>query len=197
MTTREASNIQAMSEAMRADVDGNGYKGKLYKTEGGNGTEVQRYNRATIQNVVGAAAYNLASDTRRRVDLFDVEDVRRRVVAYVAACCDAALMPGLSGLCGYAFKCSRQWLSKFKAEHPEHETTKFLDVVTEMFADCISNAALSGASNTVMSLFLLKNGYNYADKVAVETTATIEDNCDKYDAESIAKRYLMEGAEDD
>lgn len=195
MITREANNIQAMSEAMRADVDGSGYKGKLYKAEGGSGTEVQRFNQAKIKSVVDAAANGIAS-TRERVDLYDVAEVRRRTVAYVIACRDAALMPGLSGLCGYAFQCSRQWVSKFMLANPEHETTKFLETAKEVFADCLANGALSGASNTVMSLFLLKNGYGYSDKVEIEATANPEPD-DKISADEIAKRYMLEGYEDD
>jgi hypothetical protein len=106
-------------------------------------------------------------------------------------------MPGLSGLCGYSFKCSRQWVHKFRAEHPDHETTKFLDTVTELFADCLTNAALSGASNTVMSLFVLKNCHGYVDKVELEAVSTIANDDDNYSADDIAKRYLAEGAEAD
>lgn len=188
MTTREASNAAAMAELMRADVDGSGRKRKLY--QGGEidgGTMTQAFNRQFIKAAVGAVGYNLSEDNRGRVDLRDTQEVQARTLEYVQACELAGLLPGLSGLCGYSLHCSRQWLHKFKRENPRHETTLFLERVGELFADCISNAALAGASNAVMSLFILKNNHGYVDKVSYEDTTEAEDDYEYKSVEDVRK----------
>lgn len=93
-------NITDMAVRMKADVDSNVYKGKIYKTDTSGGTEVQRFNRQTIQNSVGAIANSIRNDTRDKVDLFDIEDVKQRTYNYVVACQQAGLLPGMSGLAG-------------------------------------------------------------------------------------------------
>ena len=189
MTTREASNAAAMAELMLTDVDGSGRKRRLY--QGGEidgGTMTQAYNRQFIKAAVGAVGYNLSEDNRGRVDLRDTQEVQARTLEYVQACELAGLLPGLSGLCGYSLHCSRQWLHKFKRDNPRHETSLFLDRVGELFADCISNAALAGASNAIMSLFILKNNHSYQDKVSLEDV-TEDEGETALDVGDILKRY--------
>lgn len=186
LTTRTA----ALAAEMRADVDGNGRKGKLYKAEVDGGTEAQAYNRQLVKAAVGAVSYNLSADKRERVDLKDTAEVQQRVIEYVEACEAAGLIPGMSGLCGYSLHCSRQWVQKFKRENPGHATTRFLDRVGELFADCLTNAALSGASNAVMAIFCMKNLYQYSDRVELEAVQSeAEEPERKLTADEIARKY--------
>lgn len=186
LTTRTA----ALAAEMRADVDGNGRKGKLYKAEVDGGTEAQQYNHRFIKTTVGSVAHNLINDVRERVDLRDTAEVQARVMEYVEACEAAGLIPGMSGLCGYSLHCSRQWVQKFKRDNPGHATTRFLDRVGELFADCLSNAALAGASNAVMSLFVLKNNHGYSDRVELEAVQSeAEEPERKLTADEIARKY--------
>lgn len=189
MTTREASNAAVMAELMRADVDGSGRKRKLY--QGGEidgGTMTQAYNRQFIKAAVGAVGYNLSEDNRGRVDLRDTQEVQARTLEYVQACELAGLLPSISGLCGYGLHCSRQWLHKFKVQNSAHETTVFLERVGELFADCLIQTSLAGASNAVMALFTLKNNHGYLDKVSVEDVTEDEGEA-ALDVGDIMKRY--------
>lgn len=198
MTTREASNAEAMAALMRADVDGSGRKRRLY--QGGEidgGTMTQLYNRALIKSTVATVGYNLREDNRERVDFRDTQEVQRRVLEYVQACELSGLLPGLSGLCGYSLHCSRQWLHKFKVQNPTHETTLFLDRVAELFADCIQNAAYFGASNSIMSLFVLKNNHGYQDKVTLEDVTEAEADDTAAGLDDILRRYGAEGQTQD
>lgn len=197
MTTREASNAATMAELMRADVDASGRKRKLY--QGGDvdgGTMTQLYNRQLIKATVATVGYNLREDNRERVDLRDTQEVQRRVLEYVQACELSGLLPGMSGLCGYSLHCSRQWLHKFKRDNPRHDTSLFLDRVAELFADCITNAAFAGASNAVMSLFVLKNNHGYQDKVQYEDVTEAEDD-NEMTVEDIKRMLAMYGPYDD
>ncbi|MBR2407163.1 MAG: hypothetical protein IKK34_12890 [Clostridia bacterium] len=190
MTTRTASKAAALAELMRADVDGGSErKRRLY--QGGEidgGTMTQAFNRQFIKAAVGAVGFNLSEDNRRRVDLRDTQEVQARALEYVKACELANLIPSISGLCGYSLHCSRQWLHKFKVQNPTHETTVFLERVGELFADCLIQTSLAGASNAVMALFTLKNNHGYLDKVSVEDV-TEDEGETALDVGEILKRY--------
>lgn len=191
MTTREASKAATMAELMRADVDGSGRRRKLYQSgDVDGGTRVQLYNRQLIKATVATVGYNLREDNRERVDLRDTQEVQRRVIQYIQACELSGLLPGMSGLCGYSLHCSRQWLHKFKVQNPTHETTVFLERVGELFADCLIQTSLAGASNAIMALFTLKNNHSYLDKVSVEDV-TADEGETALDMSAIMKRYEM------
>lgn len=193
-----AARVESMAEAMRADVDGNGRKQRLYHIEINvdGGTQVQAYNRSLIQAVAGAVAYNIEHDRREKVDLKDTEAVRERIVEYTEACAAAGLMPTVSGLCGWSLKISRQWLSKFRREHPRHATTALIDTVTEVFADAVLNTSLAGATNAVAAIFQLKN-MGYSDKPEFDDVTAIEPEDEGLTAERIKEIYgwLEDGGE--
>ena len=187
-----AARVEAMADAMRADMEGNGRKQRLYQVDVhiDGGSAVQQFNQAVIRAVSGAVAYNLAHDRRERVDFNDTEDTRQRLSEYAEACSICGYLPGMSGACAYAFKCSRSWVSKFMRDNPTHPTTLLLGTVREAFADALLQSGLLGAANPAMSIFALKNaGVGYADKPEAEGEATEDDSETALDVGDILRRY--------
>lgn len=194
MEPREAARqarIEQMAAEMRLDVEGNKRKQRLYQVDVhiDGGSQVQQYNQQIIKAVSGAVAYNVEHDRREKVDLFDVEDTRQRISEYCAACSLCGFLPGMSGLAGYGFKCSRAWISKFMRDNPRHQTTELLNTVRELFADAVLQSGLMGAANPAMSIFALKNVAGYADKPEGEGEATEDDSETALDVGAILKRY--------
>ena len=190
----EDARITTMAEAMRTDVDGSAFKSRLYDVsiDIKSGTQTQAFNREFIKALSAAAAHNIQCDERTRVDLYDMEDVKARLVEYVQACAVAGLLPTMSGLCGWSFKCSRAWISKFKRQNPQHPTTQLLDSTSEVFADCLINSSLANATNSIMSLFVLKNCGGYVDKPEPEAEEPVEAEEAALDAAAIAARYATD-----
>ena len=72
--------------------------------------------------------------------------------------------------------------------NPEHDTTMFLEIVLDSFAELLSNSALAGASNMVMSIFILKAVAKWRDNIVIEHTTT-EPLAVTMDAEQVAAKY--------
>lgn len=193
MEAARAARVEAMAAEMRADMEGNGRKQRLYQVDVhiDGGSQVQQYNQQIIKAVSGAVAYNVEHDRREKVDLFDVEDTRQRISEYCAACSLCGFLPGMSGLAGYGFKCSRAWISKFMRDNPRHQTTELLNTVRELFADAVLQSGLMGAANPAMSIFALKNVAGYADKPEAEGEATEDDSETALDVGAILRRYTQ------
>lgn len=193
MEAARAARVEAMAAEMRADIEGNGRKAKLYRVEVNieNGTQTQLYNHAIVKSIAGNIAHNIANDRRARVDFQDTEDTRQRISEYADACALVGYLPGMSGLCGYGFKCSRAWVSKFIRDNPRHPTTDLLNTTRELFADALLNSALLGATSAPASIFALKNVGGYSDRpeAEAETEAEIEP---ELTVEEIRKRLLFE-----
>lgn len=189
MEAARQARIEQMAAEMRADMDASGRKQRLYRVDVhvDGGSEVQRYNQQVIKAVAGAVAYNVEHDRREKVDLFDVEDTRQRISEYCAACSLCGFLPGMSGLAGYGFKCSRAWISKFMRDNPRHQTTELLNTVRELFADALLNTGLMGAANPAMSIFALKNTANYRDKPEGDDTTEAEDDYEYKSVEDVKK----------
>lgn len=194
-----AARVEAMAAEMRTDMEGNGRKQRLYQVDVhiDGGTQVQQFNQSVIRAVSGAVAYNLANDRRERVDFNDTEDTRQRLSEYAEACSICGYLPGMSGACAYAFKCSRSWVSKFMRDNPTHPTTLLLGTVREAFADALLQSGLLGAANPAMSIFALKNaGAGYVDKPEAEGVEVEDDDGGEMSVEDIYRRYAGDNNDD-
>ena len=194
----EDNKITVLAEAMRADLDTNKHKSKLYRVEVNidGGTQAQVYNHALVKAVSGAVAYNIEHDGREKVDLHNTEDVRQRLIEYCKACELAGMLPTWSGLCGWSLKISRQALNKFKHNNPVHPTTDLLNVASELFADAMLNTSLQGATNSIMSIFTLKSCAAFNDKPEAEDIEAEDDDGNEMSAEDIYRRYAGDNNDD-
>lgn len=157
--------------------------GKLYNI----GTEAQVANRTLIAH----DAYRLREELRRgavAVDLQDVESVQARTLDFLEGCKLAARVPLWGGLCARGFGLSRQFVARWMANHQHHDTSKYLMVVREAFADSLASAALNGSVSPIPAIFSLKSQCGWRDSGAEEDVVEIEDE-DTITAEQI-KRWL-------
>lgn len=119
-----------------------------------------------ISKSVGMSAKALKEHTQR-VDLSDLAEVQQRTQDYLAACADAGVIPTVMGLAAHGFACSRQWLNEFLRTHPESKSTEFIERVKDAFADVMVTSALNRATDSTLSIFVLKNTNGFADRLEV------------------------------
>lgn len=119
-----------------------------------------------IQSLVGALA-NEISNLPEKINMRDTKTVRIVAAQYVDACRTVGTIPNKIGLCR-AMGISRQAVDSFMNMNPAHPTTEFLEIVLDSFAEILSNSALVGASNMVMSIFITKAVYKWRDNIAIE-----------------------------
>lgn len=103
---------------------------------------------------------------KKKVVFSDLADVRQRVGDYLTACQEAAVIPTMSGL-AVSFGVTRQAIYKFVNEHKEAESAKYLETVRELMADCLVSAGLGKSADAAVTIFILKNHHNYADRVEI------------------------------
>lgn len=170
--------------------------GKLYTV----GTEAQIANRTLIAH----DAHRLREELKRgsvSIDLQDVSSVRARTLEYLTGCELAARVPLWGGLCARALNLSRQYVSKWMSTHPAHETTAFLIVAREAFADSLASAALNGSVSPIPAIFSLKSQCGWRDGGADDGDVIGAEDGDALDLQGIIARYkaaeAAEGASGD
>lgn len=161
---------------------GRGYTGKLYKQQSDEHKSEQLQmdianKREVLQTVV----------KREKVDFSNLPMVQERTFAYMEACEKAGVFPSVMGLATHGFGVSRQALNQYLLSH-NNETTDFIALVKDTFADLLTNASLFNNANAIQVIFQLKNLHGYSDRVEV-APATVE-RADTYDADDIRRRYL-------
>lgn len=179
-------DVEEMAASLAADSTRNGYKNKIYKAQSDQHKGVQlaedtRAKREMLQETT----------LRPRLDLKDTDAVKKRVFQYMEAAELAKVFPSVSGL-ALAFGCSRQNLNQFLLSHPSHPTTDFIQQTKECFADIISNAALYGSANPIMSIFVLKNNHGFVDRVDLAAVAQPVVDEEEYSPDEIRARYLID-----
>ncbi len=102
-----------------------------------------------------------------KVDLNDLQAVKERTEVYLQGCADSGTFPTVMGLASLAFGVSRQWLNEFLRTHPNTPTADFIERTKDLFADILSNAALSRTAAETMSIFILKNCAGFVDKMEI------------------------------
>lgn len=119
----------------------------------------------------------------------DLEDVKSRTFEYLRACERTSSFPSLMGLSAYAFGVSRSAVYAYLKRHPDTPTAHFIDRTRDLIADILSSAALQRNADAVTSIFILKNGLGFADRVEIEPVPhTVNDEM-QFSAEDIARRY--------
>ena len=163
-----------------------GYARKLYKSPSG------AHKTAELQkSIAEKTGFLYESSKRRPVDLSSLEDVQNRTREYLDACTETGTFPSLMGLAAYGFGMSRRTLYWHLKEHPETETSRFIDRVRDLIADVLSSAALNRNADNVTAIFCLKNGLGFSDRVEIEPVAPQKDE-NTYNADDLMKRYMIE-----
>lgn len=163
-----------------------GYARKLYKSPSG------AHKTAEIQkNIAEKTGFLYESSKRRPVDLNSLEDVQNRTREYLDACTETGTFPSLMGLAAYGFGMSRRTLYWHLKNHPETESSRFIDRVRDLIADVLASAALNRHADNVTSIFVLKNGLGFSDRLEVEPVTPQKDE-NAYSAEDLMKRYAIE-----
>ena len=187
---RKIKPVKEMAAAMRAEVDSSGQRRKLYPT--GGGTEAQQARQESLRRNISRMSEGIRRN-RGEVDMCNTEAVQVRVCEYLDACAEAAVFPTMIGMSTHGLGVSRQAVNQWKARHPEHPTTKFLNTVQDGFADLLASAALSGDAVSIPALFALKNMHGWADRYQFEPVT--EDHVEtEFTVEDIAKRYMADGS---
>ena len=109
-------------------------------------------------------------ESRGRVNMQDTDAVKEVAADYMERCRAGGLVPTVMGLSA-ALGVSRQWLNRFCSENPSHPTTRFIEVLKEVFADCLTQAGFGRYISESLSIFILKNTASMADKVELEASA--------------------------
>lgn len=102
-----------------------------------------------------------------RVDLKDVDAVRRRAELFMKRCEEQGAIPTLMGLC-VALGIARRTLYQHLERHPNGATAQYIDVLRDVFADVLAQAALRRDTSDAMSIFILKNTASMSDNVRIE-----------------------------
>ena len=122
----------------------------------------------------GEKISTLVSNVRRefatmpeKISLRDTEMVRRVTEQYLKSCDATGVLPSKIGLCR-AYGCSRQAITDYMNNNPNHSTTDYLSIVFDAFNELLSNAALAGSVHPVYAIFLGKAVYGLRDNSSVE-----------------------------
>ena len=134
-----------------------------------------------------------------RVDLNDLQAVRSTASRYLAACKQASVVPGMSGL-ACALGISRQRLYRFIADD-KGESAKYLDALRTGWSAILEQVTLSRTVSEACGIFLLKNaGTDLSDRTDMNMNWTAnaykesEEMTDDQVKEIMA-RYDIDGAD--
>ena len=134
-----------------------------------------------------------------RVDLNDLQAVRSTASRYLAACKQASVVPGMSGL-ACALGISRQRLYRFIADD-KGESARYLDALRTGWSAILEQVTLSRTVSEACGIFLLKNaGTDLSDRTDMNMNWTAnaykesEEMTDDQVKEIMA-RYDIDGAD--
>ena len=159
---------------------------KLYKAQ------ADEHKAEALQKDITTKTALLCNATAQKaVNFNDLEAVQERTLEYLNACANTGSFPSMMGLASYGFGVSRQALYWHLKNHPETETARFIDRVRDLIADVLSSAALQRNADSIMSIFILKNGLGFSDRVEIEPIPQqMEER--QFDKAELLKRYLAE-----
>ncbi len=106
-----------------------------------------------------------------RISLRDTQAVRNIALAYVNSCAQTGVLPskmGLARACGI----TRKGIDDYMFRNPESETTVFLSLLFDAFAECLSNAALTGSCHPIFAIFVEKALFGWRDALTIEASPT-------------------------
>lgn len=154
-----------------------------------NAKNIMRGEKVTenIQAIIASIGAGVAQ-VGQRIHLSDTQTVQDTAKRYIMSCYEAGLLPSKQGLaraCGV----SLTGVTKFMREHPHHDTTAYIEMVYDAFAEMRETAALNGAAHPIVSIFGLKANYGYREN---EPVAEVKESPlgEAEDTDTIAKKYL-------
>ena len=133
------------------------------------------------------------SNANGRVDLNNLDEVRKSCEDYIESCRIAGIIPSVTGLApsmGY----SRQALTAY-ISHNNTPTAQYLDAVRSAMAAITEQAGLTRAASEAVSIFVLKNSAGMVDKLDVTATPGIPEEERELSIDEIAARYLNVSSE--
>lgn len=160
-------------------------------------SQTQIAKAAAISEIVAGSA-ELIEKSEVRTNLYDLTAVKDVTSRYMESCSRLGIVPSLEGLSA-ALGISRRWLYQFLADHPDEETSKFLDRFRTASAAIRIAAADRGAADPSVSIFVLLNssmGYTNDHRIElVQQTNPLDVNV--MDIEAARRRYLDELPQED
>ncbi len=160
MAEKSMKPINEMAAALEARKNRDGYTQRLYKAAAdehkGELLQTDLENRITALR---------EAEERERIDLHDLDMVKRRTFEYLEACKQAAVFPSVMGLSVHGFGISRQALNQFLRRNPASPTAEFVNRTKDLMADTLTNAALYRNADPVSVIFQLKNHFEHTDRV--------------------------------
>lgn len=161
-------------------------QGRIYKSEK---SENADFTDERIAAIVGGGMAELASiaASGRVLNLSDVQSVKERTLLYVRACQQSATVPTMSGL-ARSFGMSTQALSNHMNRNPQSETTEWLKIAHDAFADMMAETASRGLTNVIFSIFSLKCRSGWKESIQIEPP-DYDPLGPRVDAEALASKW--------
>lgn len=125
---------------------------------------------------------------KREFELSDTNAVKERTLLYLRACEEASSIPTFSGL-ARSFGMSTEALNKHLRLYPDSETSEWLRLAHDAFADALAEAATHGYTNTIFSIFALKARSGWRDSVSLEITPQSQPLGEDLAPEKLAEKY--------
>lgn len=146
-----------------------------------------------ISDLVRAGTAELAkiADGTQTVSLNDVDSVKMQTMIYLRACETTATIPTMSGL-ARAFGMSTTALNKHIKLKPNSETTAWLEICRDTFADLLAESALRGTVQPIVSIFVLKAKHGWRDALTIEQAPINNPLGDARSQQELLAEYLDE-----
>lgn len=170
---------QVLSDRKRV----NGGVRKIYRREA---DELKQEN--LCKDIVQKTEALIEATKRNRVNFYDLDDVKARTMTYLKACAESGTFPSVQGVASFAYGVSRRAIYAHMQQHPESEFSQYFDLVRELIADVVANAALKRDADNAMAIFILKNNHGFSDRIELEPVHQVSTESD-FSSEDIAKRY--------
>lgn len=157
---KELMTVAEMTAQLEAERRSGGRR-KIYKAESDE-LRTQQISADLDRKIDGLAK------RKPRVNLNDLEEVKRRTTEYLTSCRDAGVIPTVSSFAVMALNVTRRTLNDFIVKHPDSPSSYFLEQTKDLFSDVLETGALTHSLDNVMSIFILKNDHNRADRMQIE-----------------------------
>lgn len=136
--------------------------------------------------IVGTIAKEL-DDVGEKINLADTPMVKRVMRRYLQSCQRTGAIPTIFGFtraCGL----SKHACDRFMHRQPQHDTTAFLEVAFDAFADANVQAGQTGSCHPIFAMFILKALYHVRENDPIQQPA---DNPigEATDTETLMKKY--------
>lgn len=157
---------------------------------------------AAVDGKISQIVANAAEDFSRsqqmagKLSLSDTDRIAAQIQQFLQACAATATLPTVTGLCrscGFSYEAVRKWL----LQHPEHPTADLFQRFKELCADILQDGGLTGVTNSIVSIFLLKACHNFKESLLIETGQPQHPLGAEPDPDEIAERYdLLENLQE-